>query len=359
MANLDTPNSRYEPTARDRNRRKKAKSPKPIYRLGVVAIGLVVLLLAIILGARACARGGEVGAYTRYMTAVGEIVTISDDIGDRLSNLMVNPGDTSRSAVQAELEQFITECAQLEETAGELEAPKDLVSASVHQIFLLVLNFRTTGMSSLRTSIMSALEVEDTTVPAGEILYALRYLTTSDFLYKEVFEKRAAEILAAKQIGGVVAPSSQFLQDPNLASGAAVQTILTTLKTTGNLQAVHGVALKKVVVMPDNKEIVQGGTYDLTASAGITILVTVENQGNMDEQAVPVTVTLSSVSTAQQKKTSQVLEMKAGTTMDVQVLGLNPTAYGEVGTLRIDVGPVAEERYSNNNWLQASVIFKL
>ncbi|OFW64896.1 MAG: hypothetical protein A2Y74_06780 [Actinobacteria bacterium RBG_13_63_9] len=199
----------------------------------------------------------------------------------------------------------------------------------------------------------------DTTVPAGEILYALRYLTTSDFLYKEVFEKRAAEILAAKQIGGVVAPSSRFLKDPNLASTTAIQTILTTLKTTGDLQAVHGVALKKVVVMPDNKEIVQGGTYDLTASAGIAILVTVENQGNMDEQAVPVTVTLSSASSPQQKKTSQVLEMKAETTMEVQVLGLNPTAYGEVGLLRVDVGPVAEERFSNNNWLEASVIFKL
>jgi hypothetical protein len=366
MANLDRSNnryepaSRYEPAARDRNRRqqgKQGKLPKPLTRLAVG--GLIVLILVIVLSARSCARSGEVEAYTNYMSSVSEIVTASDAIGDRLMQLMVNPGDTSRSEVQSELDGFITSCEQLEGQATKLKAPKDLVSRSVHQMFLLVLNFRSTGTSQLKTSLMSALEVDDATVPIQQIINSLRFLTTSDFVYKEVFESRAAEILAEKQIGGVTAPSSSFLDDPNLASTAAVQTILTTLKTTGNLQAVHGVALKKVVVLPDNKEIMAGGVYDLTASASLTIQVTVENQGNMDEQQVPVTVTLSSATTALQSKTSMVSTMKAGEISDAQVPGLSPTIYGEQATLTVQVGPVAEERYTTNNSMTVTVIFKL
>jgi len=49
--------------------------------------------------------------------------------------------------------------------------------------------------------------------------------------------------------------------------------------------------------MPDNKLIAQGGTYDLTASEGLMFTVAVENQGNMDEADVPVTITLTSATT--------------------------------------------------------------
>ena len=247
-------------------------------------------------------------------------------------------------------------------------------------MFVLVMTFRTVGTTSLKTYLLSALEVEDTTAvtvpPAGttattvpgtvpvvgsaeQIMYSLRYLTTSDFLYKEVFEARAAQILAEKGIGGVTAPTSQFMSDPEIASSSRVQAILTALKTTGNLQAVHGVALISVTAMPDNKVITQGGTYDLTASEGLTFTVAVENQGNMDESGVPVTITLASATTPQQTMTVTVSAMKAKASTSVNVEGLNPTTYGEVADLTVTVGPVKDERYAANNTLTAKVIFKL
>ena len=54
----------------------------------------------------------------------------------------------------------------------------------------------------------------------------------------------------------------------------------------------HGVAVSKVVEQPDDQEIKNGQTYNLTSSDELAFLVTVENQGNMAEKDVPVVVTL-------------------------------------------------------------------
>ena len=42
-----------------------------------------------------------------------------------------------------------------------------------------------------------------------------------------------------------------------------------------------------------------------------------------------------------------------------RALGLNPTDYGEVATLTVEVGPVAGEKVKSNNSIEATVIFKL
>jgi hypothetical protein len=381
MATVDRYERPYQPAPRNRNRRRSRKLPKPVVRIGGFVLGFIVLLLIIIFSARACARGGESKAYADYMAEVQTIVTASDDVGNQLATLLLNPGDISRAEVQARLEEFMTRCAGLEEQAKELGAPKDLVSRGVHQMFVLVMTFRTTGTESLRTYLLGALEVEDTagTVDAAaattsstlvpntistmgsveQIMYSLRYLTTSDFLYKEVFEARAAQILAEKGIGGVTAPTSQFMANPEIASSAQVQSIVTAMKTTGNLQATHGVALKAVVALPDNKNVAQGGTYDLTASEGLTFAVTLENQGNMDETDIPVTITLVSPTTPQQQMTVRVSALKAKASTTINVEGLNATTYGEAADLTVGVGPVPEERYLANNTLTAKVIFKL
>ena len=74
----------------------------------------------------------------------------------------------------------------------------------------------------------------------------------------------------------------------------------------------HGVAIAKVVEQPDEQEIKNGQTYNLTASDQLTFLVTVENQGNMAEKDVPVVVTLATQSGEPQKITVTIPELKPG-----------------------------------------------
>ena len=150
------------------------------------------------------------------------------------------------------------------------------------------------------------------------------------------------------------------MPDPDIASKSQVQEILANLKSTGNLQAVHGVAVAKVVAMPDEEEISGGDTHNLQSSDELAFLVTVENQGNMAEKNVPVVVSLHTAeSSTPQEVTVEIPELKPKEEKTVNVEGLNPTAYGEVALLRVEVGPVKDEKFKDNNWIEANVIFTL
>jgi hypothetical protein len=345
--------------SKERRRRQRKPLPKPLLRLLVVLAAVIVIIVVIVVAVTASRENGEAADYQRYMSAVADIVKQSDSIGDQLSTLLTNPGDTSRKDIQTQLDQFVAKSAQLETKAKQLEVPKDLLDQNVHQFFVMAMTFRHTGLADLEPSLMNALEVQDTDVAAEQISRALYYLTNSDFLYKEVFITKATEIVKEKNLAGVTVPTSQFLSDPDLASKAKAQEIITQLKSTGNLQAVHGVALAKVVEQPDNQQIKNGQTYNLTSSDELVFQVSVENQGNMAEKDVPIVVTLSTQSGDPQKITVTIPELKPGATVTANVEGLNPTPYGEVAKLTIDAGPVSGEKVKDNNTLKANVIFKL
>lgn len=358
MTNLDRDDTRFVLDTGERTRRPSRKLPKPMIRLLLFVAALIVLVVIIVLAARGCSSGGDAADYNRYMLAVADILERSDVVGADMSKLLTDPGDTNRTNIQTKLDSFIATCEQLEVEAQKLETPKDL--HDVNQMFLVVMNFRQQGVTELKPAIIGALEVQDTEVPAQQMQHALYYLTSSDFLYAEVFVRKTTTILGEQEISGVLVPTSQFLTDLNLASKNEILAILGRLKSTGVLQATHGVALKKVVAMPDDKEITAGGTFNLTMSDELTFVVTVENQGNMDETDVPVVISLRSSGSAEPVEVSmKIPSIKANTEIEVPVEGLDPAEYGEVALLRVEVGPVQQEKYSDNNWIEADVIFKL
>jgi hypothetical protein len=349
-----------ELTGARRKRRPKKVLPKPLLRLLAVLAVIIVVVVVIVVTARSALRGGEAADYQRYMTEVASLMKQSDALGQELSTLLTEPGDTNRKDIQTRLDRLVVTSAKLADETLALEAPNDLVKNGVHQFLVLIMTFRKDGLADLKPSLMNALEVQDTEVTAEQISHALSYLTNSDFLYDEVFVPRVTEVLKAKELTGITVPSSDFLADHDLASKAKVQEIVAKLKSIGNLQAVHGVALKKLVASPDEVEIKGGNTYNLTASDEFALLVTVENQGNMAEKDVPITVTLLSPSTVEpQTVQATIPELKPGETVTATVEGIDPTPYGEVGQLRVQVGPVPGEKVQDNNWLEAKIIFKL
>ena len=359
MADVNNGDAFEDVTQGERKQRQRKVLPKPLLRLLVVLAAVIVVVVVIVVAVTSARQTGDAADYQRYMTSVADLLKQSDSIGRELTKLLTNPGDTSRKDIQAKLDQFVAKSGQLETKAKALEVPKDLLDQNVNQFFVLAMTFRHTGLADLEPSLMNALQVQDTAVAAEQISRALYYLTNSDFLYKEVFVSKATEIVKEKNLTGVTVPSSQFLSDPDLASRSQAQEIIAQLKSTGNLQAVHGVAIAKVMEQPDEQEIKNGQTYNLTSSDGLTFLVTVENQGNMAEKDVPVVVTLATQSGEPQKITVTIPELKPGAQVTATVQGLNPTPYGEVATLTVEAGPVAGEKFKDNNSIEANVIFKL
>ena len=344
---------------KERKLRQKKLLPTPLLRL-IVGLTTIIVVIVVIVVAVTASRGSEDAAgYQKYMTSVASILKQSDSIGAQLTTLLTNPGDTNRKDIQTTLQGFVLKCEQLETQAKELTVPKDLLDRNVHQFFVMAMTFRHTGLANLEPSLMNALEVQDTNVAAEQISQALYYLTNSDFLYKVVFVKGATDIVKEKSLDGVTVPTSQFLSDPDLASQAQAQAIIAQLKSAGSLQAVHGVAVAKVMEQPDEQEIKNGQTYNLTSSDQLAFVVTVKNQGNMSEKDVPVVVTLATQAGTPQKITVSIAELKPGAQVAATVEGLNPTDYGEVATLTVEVGPVAGEKVKSNNSIEATVIFKL
>ena len=360
MTDLDRDDTYSDSATGERKRRQKKLLPKPLLRLLLVLAAIVIIAVVIVIAARSAISGGEAADYQRYMTAVADVLERSDEVGADLTELLTSPGDTNRTEIQTRLDAFVADSEKLQVEAAALDAPKALVEQGVHQFFLLVMSFRQTGVAELKPALMNALEVENTEVSSEQISHALRYLSNSDFLYKEVFIPKTTALLAERKLAGVTVPTSTFFADPDLASGRKVLDILVGLKSAGDLQPVHGVELKQVVAMPDDKEITAGGTFNLTLTDQLTFVVTVENQGNMDEKNVPVLITLlSSASTDPQKVTSVIPQIKAKAKVTLEVKGVNPSPYGEVAVLNVKAGPVPDEKYNDNNWIEANVIFKL
>ena len=344
----------------ERTRRQRRTLPKPLLRLLLILAAIIVVVVVVVVVVTNALHSGQAADYQRYMTSIATILGKSDKTGSDLMTLLTNPGDTNRTQIQSQLDKFAADAQQQEVDAKALKAPKDLVDQSVHQMFLLVMSFRQKGVSELKPAIMNALDVQDTTVPVEQISHALTYLVNSDFIYNEVFVTKATALLQDKQLTGVTVPSTKFVPDTQITAPANVLNILIGLKSTGDRLAIHGVALTKVVAMPDEKELTAGGTFNLTSSSDLIFVLTVENQGNMEEKNVPVLVTLQAAgSTTPQKVQVQIQQIKPKSETTIEVKGINPTAYGTVSTLKIKVGPVQDEKYQENNSLSAKVIFKL
>jgi hypothetical protein len=360
MTDLDRDDIISDSATGEHKRRQKKILPTPVFRLLLILAAIIVIVVVIVIAARSAIHSGEAADYQRYMVSVADILKRSDVVGTDLAKLLTSPGDTNRAGIQARLDDFVATSEGLQVEAEALDAPKDLVDQGVHQFFLLVMSFREMGLTELKPALVNALEVEDTEVSAEQISHALRYLVNSDFLYAEVFRPRTAAILTEKALTGVNVPTTTFFSNPDLASNAKVQDILAGLKSTGNLQAIHGVALSKVVAMPDAKEITAGGTFNLTSTDELVFEVTVENQGNMDEKNVKIVVTLLSPnSTEPQEKVFDIPLIKAKAELTVEVKGINPTDYGEKAALKVQAGPVQGEKFKDNNSIEAKVIFKL
>lgn len=359
MTDLNTDES-FDQSAAERKGRPKAMLPKPLLRLLLLFALIVIVIVVVVVVATRGGGGGSAVDYQNYMTSVSKMLQQSDTVGEQVVQMLTAPGDTTRKEIQTRLDQAITTSKQLEEQAAALVVPQDMVDQNVHQFLVLVMHFRYQGLTDLKPSLMNALELQDIEVPTEQISRALAYLANSDFLYREVFKPKATDLLSQHEVANVTVPDSECLPDPDVASKARVGEFLAVLKSTGNLQAVHGVAIAKVVASPDDKQIAAGKTHNLTSSDELAFLVSVENQGNMSEKEVPVEITLLSADqTEPQKVTMTIPEVKPKETVTVTVKGLNPTTYGEVATLKVVAGPVKDEKFTDNNSLEAKVIFTL
>jgi hypothetical protein len=358
MPPVEDNESFFELAEEERRREGKRGSSAPFIRLVLVLGGIIAIVLVGGYLIRDWLHERELNTYSAYAQSVTDILERSDEVGRDMSELLLNPGDSTRKDVQTKLDQYVATSTKLTEDAKAIEAPTDLIEA--HQWFVATMQLRQRGLENLKPALMNALEVESTEVAADQISRAMLLLVLSDVTYEEFFVTRASQVLAERQIEGVRIGTTDFVTDSSLSTRDKILAILTVLKSSDTLQSIHGVALKEVEALPAEKIIEAGGTYNLASTDELRFVVTVENQGNESEKDVPIEITLSSATSAQpQIVTVKITELKAKELKKVTVSGINPSDYGEKALLKVKVGPVPEEKIEANNVLEAYLIFTL
>jgi len=162
-----------------------------------------------------------------------------------------------------------------------------------------------------------------------------------------------------KELTGVEVPVSKFLPDPDIASNAKVLDILAGLESTGNLQAIHGVALSKVIALPDDRR--SPGRHvqsHVQRSTGLRRHGRKPGQHGREERARRRHPPFVRIHRTPEGDGGDPL-IKAKEEKTVTVEGITPSPYGEVAVLKVKAGPVQDEKYSKNNVIEANVIFKL
>jgi len=358
MSFFEEDNSFTELADEEERRKTRRTASAPFVRF-LIALGLVIVVVAV---------GGllipnwfhsrKVENYHTYIQTVSGLLTESDAVGEELFKLLTEPGESTRKELQTQLDAYMEKSKRLTESAKETVTPDDMLEA--HQWFVATMQLRSRGLENLKPSLMSALEVRDLDVSSEKVTRAMQLLVLSDVAYEEFFATRASSVLQEKEISGVTVPGTRFISDSTLASQDRIKGVLNSLKTAESLQSVHGVALIKVQAFPADMEIVEGETYDIQLAEDLRIVATVENQGNMEELDVPVTLTLDSPkSTQPQIITVKIPSIKPKEQEQVTLSEFDPADYGETALLKVEAGPVPEEKLTNNNALEAHVIFVL
>lgn len=119
--------------------------------------------------------------------------------------------------------------------------------------------------------------------------------------------------------------------------------------------ALHGVAAAAVAVA--GQPLYPGGNVVLTGNDEPVFSVTVENQGEVPETAVPVEVIVNTQAERQaQSATIERIEANGGQAT-VEISGFRPGVVDETAEVTVEAGPVEYEEFLDNNTLTGAITF--
>lgn len=325
---------------------RRRRNPAP-----AIIIAIVVLILGCWIFNMTCGGGGDevdTSALSEYINRVRPVIDTSTSVGQSwfaihssLPQLVANP-----DSLNDQLKGVEQSCLDLLDQAEALEVPKGM--ETTHAALLICLEQRYRAMKTYRSDLINSLTAVDLDVYANSLAADLQELMYSDGTYR--FYKRAVtEAMDESAIQEVAPlPDSIWLAEWEQAAVESVKTFLVTLRGT----EVHGVAIGTVVLDPEGSIDQEGGedVHRLPATEEIKLTINVENQGNREEQNLIVTVSLYTVTDPAPVRQEQTIpSIGPGETLQVEIVGLRPTAGGVRNILEIKVEPVPQESFVENN----------
>jgi len=325
-----------------------------------VALFVIVFLLAIWI--RSCSHNRKVTSYQDYFLAVDKAISASNAIGQDLKKMVQQPTSYTREGISKLLDDMLREQTAVSEQATRLAPPDNLRQENT--VFVQGMAVRTRGYAQWRDAISAELKNGDSGV-SGKGLAALGgFFTGPEAYYQALFYKQSQRVMADEGVTNVTVPKATYYTNAMLFTPVKMESMLKSIGKSASLKGIHGVALAGVVVQPGDQALATGKTNQVKASAELSFVVSVENQGTVTEKDVPVVVTLippEGENLSEQKLNAAIASIKAGETETASIAGFNldPAVIGPELKLRVEVGPVPQEQVATNNKAAYTVIFKL
>lgn len=329
-------------------RRRRPRGARRWQRIAVGVVLLAVVAFALTWFIRSCQHDRKISSYRDYMTAVDGAVADSVKLGRQLNGIVSDPTRLRRADLVTRLEQMASSHAEIEQRVRRFEPPGPL--AEPHAALVELMTVRTRGFELWRDAMIAVLDkaegVDDATLAALE-----GYFAGPDASYAMFFYTPARTIMRDEGVTDVAVPQSVWFLKTAAFERVRLQGMIEQLRTSARMTGVRGVALAKVTVEPGGTALEAGKTVDVPASAQFAFRVSVENQGNVIERDVPVTLTLTvpGAEATEQEVTIAVIRPGETQSTDVSGFSIPAEAISKTCTLKVMAGPVPDERVLDNN----------
>ena len=367
MAQISTPRQpRYTSGRRkpSRSRRVRAVGPTPSRRRGpapvLIILAVIVALVFCWVFGRGCSGNQEAKENEKlrtYTSTVNKLIQHSAGVGVQFDNLRNNIKDYTKADVSRKLTQMVSDLTDISKQLGKVQVPTKALE--LNPLLGITFDYRTSGVDKFRASIADVLDKKNTGAAATTMNQGLWDLVLADEMIQRFRGSLEGKLTAAKMTFEKVA-DSVFVPKKGDALPASVNEYISGISGTETGSELHGVAVKEYSTSPARVDRTDSGVSILPFSKSFTVKVAVENQGNQDEEDIPVVVTLTiSPEGTPQKKTRKIAKLAPKETATVVIEGLKPaTGVDKENTIKIKAGPVLHEKMLENNQMEFSFIMR-
>lgn len=367
MAQFSSSRPRYSSGRKrrsSRSRRSASAGPTPARRRGpapaLIIVAVVVLLVFCWIFGRGCGGNQEAKENEKlreYTSTSNKLISRSATVGAQFETLRNEVKGMAREDVESKLNQMVSTCKEIARDADLVKAPSK--ADTLQPLLELTFDLRTGGITQYRSAILDVLDKKNIDTATQTMSSGLLDLVVSDRSLQR-FRGGLQEKLSQAKFGFEKVADSIYLPKVDAALTAGVNEYIHGIsgEETGN--ALHGVAVIGLTTAPAKVDSTESGMALLPYSATFTVKVTVQNQGNQQEDNVPVVVTLEQDPEATpQKKTQKITRLKAGETATLVFEDIKPgTGADIVNTLKVTAGPVPGEKKVDNNTMEIAFIMR-
>jgi len=308
----------------------------PIRPVLVVLLVLTALTVGIIvLGANHTSPREARSEALAYLDRVRPIVERSSATGRDIVSLREKAVELDRNLMDRQLTR-----AQTDADAALVEAravPSTQVGALAQDLLVGALGGRATAVKELRTALDQALNPETQSLSAVQALSDVgRDLEAADGAYR-LFTRNLPP-------GSDSPPESRWISDPVAWSNPVLGSLVTALRNSKNLAAVHDLAV--LVATPDPGPVGKepGGILVLAQVPTIRLQVVVANQGNQVEQNIPVAASTQPFDGSPPSSKRVTVDLQPGQRRALDTLELTPPAVGATFAVIVRIGATPDSR---------------